>query len=241
MSNSLYNPINKILLLDKNINISSNNILQYVKKIVNAKKAGHTGTLDPFATGLLICCFDAATKISKYFLNSNKTYIATIQLGSETDTCDLTGKIIKFIDLENFVLNENLITDIISTFHGEIEQIPPMFSAIKKSGIPLYKYARKGINFEITPRKIFIYKILILNIQQYQITIEITCSKGTYIRALARDIGQKLGCFAHLLALRRTHIDHLSVNDAITLETLKKSLNPKEFLRNIDDILIINK
>lgn len=229
--------VNGVLLLDKPANLSSNRALQQVKKIMNASKAGHTGTLDPFATGLLLCCFGSSTKLSNYFLNSDKSYIGSIKFGEETDSGDLTGNIINRTDLNNFKLNETIVKNTLNSFHGEIEQIPPIFSAIKRSGIPMYRYARLGIEIQVPSRKIFINKINLLSFTKQGIIIEISCSKGTYIRSLARDIGRKLGCLAHLSSLCRTRIHNLFLENAVTINHLKDSLHPKEFLINESEFI----
>ncbi|AGF48399.1 tRNA pseudouridine synthase B [Candidatus Kinetoplastibacterium oncopeltii TCC290E] len=214
--------IDGFFLLDKPAGITSNLALQKVRRFLNIKKAGHTGTLDPFATGLLVCCFGKATKKSNIFLNASKSYIATIKLGEETDTGDLTGKVVsqssdyKFIDISS--IEKTLVH-----FMGEIEQIPPMYSAIKVNGMPLYKYARTGIDIYRDPRKVTIYNINLINFSDHTFKLELSCSKGTYIRTLAQDIGRKLGCFAHLISLRRTKVGPFLLESSTTLENLLNS------------------
>ncbi|MCH3786603.1 tRNA pseudouridine(55) synthase TruB, partial [Campylobacter jejuni] len=162
------------------------------------------GTLDPFATGLLVCCMGRATKISGAMLNADKAYRATLQFGEETDSGDLTGNVVSTA-APGFVVEEQALRDALSRFSGTIEQIPPMYSALKRDGTPLYEYARQGIELERPPRQITIYRIELLSLNGTQAEIDVACSKGTYIRTLAQDIGRALGCYAHLAALRRTH------------------------------------
>ncbi|AFZ83714.1 tRNA pseudouridine synthase B [Candidatus Kinetoplastibacterium blastocrithidii TCC012E] len=206
-------------LLDKSAGITSSSALQKVRRFLNIKKAGHTGTLDPFATGLLVCCFGKATKISNIFLNSSKSYIATIKLGEETDTGDLTGQIVSKSSSYKFI-EMPFIEKTLNYFIGEIEQIPPMYSALKFNGVPLYKYARSGIDIYREPRKVTVHNINLINFSDDIFKIELSCSKGTYIRTLAQDIGRKLGCFAHLISLRRTRVGPFLLENSITLENL---------------------
>ena len=200
--------ITGVLLLDKPVDLSSNHALQRSRRAFNARKAGHTGTLDPFATGLLVCCFGKATKISTLMLEADKTYRATLSLGVETDSGDLTGEEVERAELQGIDLSRERVLSVLEQFTGEIEQIPPMHSALKRDGKPLYEYARKGIVLEREPRKVTIYSIELIELNEDSMVIDVDCSKGTYIRTLAQDIGRALGCFAHLSALRR-----LSVGD----------------------------
>ena len=207
-----------VLLLDKPIGLSSNQALQAARRIFNAQKAGHTGTLDPLATGLLPLCFGEATKFAGELLDADKTYTATLQLGVTTDTGDAEGR-----EIARRIVNvtQAEVVAAIAHFLGEIEQIPPMYSALKRDGKPLYEYARAGIEVERLPRKITIHKIEMLDCQNDQVSIEVRCSKGTYIRTLAVDIGERLGCGAHLIALRRTATGGMSVASAISLDALQ--------------------
>ncbi len=228
--------IDGVLLLDKPEGLSSNHALQRAKRTIDARKAGHTGTLDPFATGLLICCFGKATKISAVMLDADKTYEATVSFGQETDSGDLTGN----ITAESFdkldILNQTNLELVLEQFRGEIEQIPPMVSALKRDGKPLYKYAREGIELERPPRKITIYSLDLISIEQNTAKIRVHCSKGTYIRTLAQDIGRKLGCVAHLSALRRTSIGPFVIENSIELEKFQALENPTNSLINIFDL-----
>jgi len=194
-------PISGILLLNKSKGLSSNQALQRVKRLFNAKKAGHTGSLDPMATGMLPICFGEASKYSQYLLDADKTYTATAKLGIATDTGDATGNIIATNDLVNFDLRH--LESIFSNMLGICEQVPPMYSALKYKGQPLYKLARQGITVERQPRQIKITQLKITAITENTFTFFVRCSKGTYIRTLIEDISAKLGYHAHMTALHR--------------------------------------
>ncbi|MBW0454425.1 MAG: tRNA pseudouridine(55) synthase TruB [Candidatus Kinetoplastibacterium crithidii] len=219
MSKKVFRNLDGFILLDKPSGLSSNNALQKVRHVLEASKAGHAGTLDPFATGLLVCCFGKYTKFSAKLIDSSKSYIATLKFGEETDSGDFTGNILNSFE-GNILINEDFIINILNSFIGEITQIPPMYSAIKYKGIPLYKYARKGIDINRESRKINIYNIKLLSLRNNYIVIEVFCSKGTYIRTLAQDIGRKSGFFAHLVALRRLSVGPFFINQAINLDSL---------------------
>ena len=213
--------LNGVIVVNKSKDISSNRILQQLKHLYNAQKAGHTGTLDPMATGVLPICFGRATKIAQYLLDADKEYIATIKLGVETDSGDAEGNIIKE-NLENIPkLDSNLLERVFDDFRGKISQVPPMYSALKHNGQPLYKLAREGIQIEIKPRNITIYNLDLLEYTEDTITIKVRSSKGTYIRSLAMDIGNKLNCGGHLIALQRTKSGPFSLEESYTLEELK--------------------
>lgn len=239
--------IDGMVLLDKPEGITSQTAVTIVKRSCNAQKAGHTGTLDPLATGLLPVCLGEATKYSQDLLNADKTYLATILFGSKTDTGDAEGKII-FQGSVNFDVQEPQIVQaaleaILSQFSGAIEQVPPMHSALKKDGKPLYEYARAGEVFELTPRKVIIHSIRWVSIAWPIATLEVTCSKGTYIRSLANDMGDVLGCGAHLTALRRTQVGHLSILNAQSLELVKEGqvhLAPVDALVSTLPAIILN-
>lgn len=205
-----------ILLVDKNEGETSSDVVRKIKKTVNVRKVGHAGTLDPFATGLLIVLLGQGTKLSPYLMPGRKRYRATIRLGVETDTLDLTGQIIRsrpVPDLDPWEIKECTLE-----FIGEIEQIPPIYSAVNLNGKRAYKLARKGINIELKKRSVRIYSIEIISIELPYITMEIECSGGTYIRSLAADIGEKLNTCAHLKALRRLASGSFNVIDAIDLK-----------------------
>lgn len=211
--------MNGVLVLDKPRGITSQKAVSEVNKIIKAKRAGHTGTLDPFATGVLPICFDTATKIIPYMKNEFKKYEAVIHLGVITDTLDNTGKVIK--EQDPGILNKNLIIDAFSKYKGKIMQIPPMFSAIKKDGVRLYELARKGIEVERAPREVTINKIEFLEFDSPYIRFMVECSRGTYIRVLAEDISDDLGCGGHLTELRRIESDGFNIDKALTLEDIK--------------------
>lgn len=210
--------ISGILLLDKPVGITSNLALQKVKRLFDANKAGHTGNLDPMASGLLPICLGEATKVSGYLLDSDKTYLGTIKLGERTNTADAEGEVIETRPVEN--VDEARVREVLSHFIGEQEQVPPMHSAIKQDGQPLYKLAHQGLEVERKARKITIFSINLLRFADNEIDIEVHCSKGTYIRTLAEDIGEMLGCGGHLSALRRTQSGPFHMEQMVTLPEL---------------------
>jgi tRNA pseudouridine55 synthase len=216
--------IDGVILLDKPPAMSSQSAVTAVKRHFKAEKAGHTGTLDPLATGLLPVCLGEATKYSQDLLNADKTYQATLHFGIETDTADADGQIISQKSMSEPIDDtkaRHLLETILPKFVGQINQTPPMYSALKRDGKPLYEYARSGVELEREPRQITIYSIQLLSVRWPYASIEVHCSKGTYIRVLAQDIGEALGCGAHLHALRRTAVGHLTLDHAITLEYLQ--------------------
>ena len=215
-----------ILLLNKPLGLTSNAVLQQIKRHYRAKKAGHTGTLDPLATGMLPICLGEATKFSQYVLDSDKTYLATGLLGSKTSTGDAEGEIIASIS--HIDVSEEALLTVLNEFQGETLQCPSMFSALKHQGVPLYRYARKGIVIERDARPIYIHELQLLNYDGKQFVIQVSCGKGTYIRNLVEDIGEKLGTFAHVTQLHRVatsgyadqlmyHLDDLLVMDQAQL------------------------
>jgi tRNA pseudouridine55 synthase len=222
--------IHGIVLLDKRLGVSSNRALQEVKRLFNANKAGHTGSLDPLATGLLPLCFGEATKISGMMLDDNKRYQVIIQLGIKTDTGDLEGSIVETRPVLEFTIED--IKAILEKFTGEIDQIPPMYSALKQNGKKLYELARDGITVERKARRITIFELKLLNTQKDTLELEVHCSKGTYIRSLAEDIGEELGCGATVKALRRTQAGQFRIEQAMTLEKLQAS-DEQQLLANL--------
>ena len=227
--------INGIVILDKATGLSSNAALQQVKKLYEANKAGHTGSLDPLATGVLPLCLGEATKVSQFLLNSDKRYRTKIKLGERTDSGDKTGIVIQSI--ADFSVSEAGIEKELDAFRGEIEQLPPMHSALKVGGVPLYKMARKGIEIRREKRKVTIYEINLLNIAEDVIELDITCSKGTYIRTIADDLGQALGCGANIIELRRTQAGVFREEDCKDVEALAE-LKVQGGLEFIDEQLI---
>ncbi len=209
--------VHGVLLLDKPIGLSSNDALQKAKRLFNAEKAGHTGTLDPLASGLLPLCFGAATKFSQVSLDADKRYTATLHLGVTTSTGDLEGEIVERRDVN---VDRAAIDAAIARFTGAVDQMPPMHSALKHQGRALYEYAREGIEVERAARQITIHRITVLESREHTLLLDVLCSKGTYVRTLAEDIGAALGCGAHLSALRRTASGPLALDAAITLDAL---------------------
>ena len=210
--------VDGVLLLDKPYAMTSNAALQTARRLLNAQKAGHTGTLDPLASGLLALTFGEATKFSADLLHADKTYIAGIKLGQKTTTGDLEGD---FLQSRPVRVNRADIEKALNAFRGDILQVPPMFSALKRDGKTLYDLAREGVSIERQARSVRIEKLEILEFADELLTVEVTCSKGTYIRVLAEDIGEALGCGAHLASLRRTKVGALSLEDAVTLQALE--------------------
>jgi tRNA pseudouridine55 synthase len=210
-------PLHGVLLLDKPLGWTSNDALQKAKGILRAEKGGHTGTLDPLATGLLPLCFGAATKFSQASLDADKRYRATLRLGQRTSTGDGEGEVVEELPV---TCDREAIAAACATFTGLIQQLPPMHSALKHQGRALYEYARAGIEVERPTREVTIHRIDIVEWQSPTLVIDVSCSKGTYIRTLAEDIGATLGCGAHLSALRRTGSGALEARNAVTLEAL---------------------
>jgi tRNA pseudouridine55 synthase len=211
--------VDGVLLLDKGTGCTSNAVLQQVKRLYKAAKAGHTGTLDPLATGLLPVCLGEATKFAAGLLDADKSYRARIRLGITTTTADAEGEVLAARSVP--ALSRAVVEEALARFRGPILQLPPMHSALKRDGKPLYEYARQGVEVERTPRPVTIMRLDLERLDGELLEIVIDCSKGTYIRSLARDIGEALGCGAHLVALRRTRIGSLRVEDAVTLAALE--------------------
>ena len=213
-------PVHGVLLLDKALGLSSNGALQQAKRLYRAEKAGHTGTLDPLATGLLPLCFGAATKFAQLSLEADKRYLATLQLGSTTTTGDAEGEVVATRPVQ---ADRAALEAACAAFTGPVDQLPPMHSALKHEGRALYDYARAGIEIEREPRRVTVHSIDIVEGEGARWTLDVACSKGTYIRTLAADIGEALGCGAHLAALRRTGSGSLGLGDAhdiVDLEAL---------------------
>ena len=211
--------MNGFFLLKKEQGYSSNNVVQEIKKKIKVKKVGHLGTLDPMATGLLVLAVNRATKFSNYFLESDKSYDVEVELGCSTDTDDSTGNI---ISRSNSIPDKASVKKELLLFKGESFQIPPFFSALKHKGKPLYKYARQGEYISKPPRKIFVKQISNFNFQNNICSFQIDCTKGTYIRSIARDLGERLGCGAHMKKLIRVSQDIFSLSDATYTKDLKK-------------------
>jgi tRNA pseudouridine55 synthase len=229
--------VDGLLLIDKPLGLSSNQALSKIKFLFSPKKVGHTGTLDPMATGLLPICLGEATKFSSYLLNADKTYVGLIRLGYKSSTGDKEGEIIK----QEFdkIPSKSEVKRILKNFIGPIDQLPPMFSALKHKGKPLYLYAREGINIPRPKRKILIHEIELLDYQGDELRLKIKCSKGTYIRTLAEDIGDKLNVGAYLLELNRSGIGSLSIDSAVKIEQIEeiKEQERVKLLLPVDELL----
>lgn len=210
-------PVHGVLLLDKQVGVSSNDALIKAKWLLSALKAGHTGTLDPFATGLLPLCFGEATKFAQDLLDADKTYETIVHLGITTNTGDTEGETIATAAVD---VTRTQIDAVLEQFRGDILQVPPMYSALKRDGKPLYEYAREGITLEREARPVTIHLLELVAYEAPFLTLRVRCSKGTYIRVLGEDIGAALGCGAHLNALRRIQVGDLFINSAITIEQL---------------------
>jgi tRNA pseudouridine55 synthase len=206
------------LLLDKPVGPSSNRALQEAKRLLRARKAGHAGTLDPLASGLLVVLFGEATKFAGLLLDQDKEYVATLKLGETTTTGDAEGAL---LEAREVALDARRIPEVLRAFEGEIEQRPPMHSALKRAGVPLYRLARQGLEVERSPRRVHILELAATRIALPELELRVRCSKGTYIRTLAEDVGAALGCGAHLRALRRTASGRFHVREAIGLEGLE--------------------
>ncbi|WP_319379590.1 tRNA pseudouridine(55) synthase TruB [Thiomicrorhabdus sp.] len=234
--------VNGIVLLNKPAGVSSNGILQQVRRTFNAKKAGHTGALDPFATGLLPICLGEATKVSGLLLDSDKRYVATLKLGERSDTGDTEGEIIERLPVP--ALDRTTIETVLQGFLGEIDQIPPMYSALKHKGKPLYHYARKGIEIERTPRKIRILDLCLVSFSEQEIVFDVHCSKGTYVRTLGETIAEALGTVGHLTALHRTRTGSLPGDQMLTLDQIETQmeacLHPLDIALQEFDALFLN-
>ncbi len=211
-------PVDGVLVLDKPLGVSSNAALQIARRLLGAEKAGHTGTLDPLATGVLPLCFGAATKLAQVSLDADKRYLATLRFGATTSTGDREGEVLSSAGAS---VGRDELEAACARFTGRLRQRPPMHSALKKDGKPLYEYARAGIEVERVEREATVHAIAIVDGEADLWTIDVACSKGTYIRTLAEDLGRDLGCGAHLWALRRTGSGHLSLVDSVTIEALE--------------------
>ena len=211
--------LNSVVNLFKPAGPTSFDMVWSVRKILGVQKAGHIGTLDPIADGVLPICLDRSTRIIQFLTPLQKTYRATLELGSETDTQDAAGRIVGIGDPS--MVTEDQIKQVFKTFVGKQDQVPPMYSAKKKNGIPLYKLARNGININRKPVKIAVYSIDFIKKEGAQVLFEVHCSAGTYIRTLSHDIGKKLGCCAHMVRLTRTQVGSFDLEHALTLEALE--------------------
>lgn len=216
--------ISGVLLLDKHADLSSNTAVGWAKRLLNAEKSGHTGTLDPFATGLLPICFGEAAKFARFMLDAEKAYRATLKLGQKSSTGDTEGVIVETRDVS---VDIRSIDEVLARFVGAQMQIPPMHSALKRDGVPLYKLARQGLEVEREPRDINVFALSAVSLNGDELVLDTVVSKGTYIRVLAEDIGEALGCGAHLTALRRTATGRFGLAGTVTLEALDAMAMPE--------------
>lgn len=237
--------IDGVFVLDKSSGTSSNSALQQVKRLFGANKAGHTGSLDPLASGLLPICLGQSTKVAQFLLDDDKRYFVRGKLGEVSDTGDSDGKISQYGSTSG--IDETTIKDSLKKFVGVISQVPPMFSALKKNGTPLYKLARKGIEVERNPREVKIYEIQFISLEANILTLEVSCSKGTYIRTLIEDIGKDLNCGAHVIELRRIGFAHLNIDQSKSFDQINKMssgelekllIGPDEMLPNLKSVYL---
>ena len=230
--------VNGLFLLDKRLGVTSNQALQEVKQLFQARKAGHTGSLDPLASGLLPICLGMATRLSAFLLNTDKRYRVTVRLGQCTSTGDAEGEIIS----EKAVpaLSQADIEAVLARFRGEIEQVPPMFSALKHNGVRLYELARQGIEVKREARTVTVYELSLLTMTDHSLELDVRCSKGTYIRTLAEDLGKAIGCGAFAENLRRTQVGEFDIAAASTIDQLRNAGNDAErlaFLLPLDEVV----
>ncbi len=227
-------PVNGLLLLNKTAGETSNALLQKIKRLYHAQKAGHTGSLDPLATGMLPICLGEATKFSQFLLDADKSYRVIGKLGEKTETADADGEI---IDTQPVTVSEKQLRRILELFRGEIEQIPSMYSALKYQGKPLYQYAREGIDIKRDPRRVHIFNLELIHFELPFFTLEVECSKGTYIRNLIEDIGDKSGCGAHVTALHRNRVGCFESKEMVSLEEIQQRYTDTGFT-GIDTLLM---
>ena len=223
--------LNGIVAIDKPKDITSAKVVAHVKRLLNAKKVGHAGTLDPFAEGVLVCCINDATRLARFLLAGNKTYEASLKLGIETDTQDSTGSVTAVN--QEYDCPADSIRSVVKQFEGRIEQQPPVFSALKHKGTPLYKLARQGTPVQKPARSVHIASINILEITLPLVRFSVRCSAGTYIRTLCADIGRKLGCGGHLFALKRLESSGFKIQQAVSLPKLEKLVSAGKYARFI--------
>ncbi len=224
-----------VLLLDKPLDVTSNHVLQKVKRLYNAAKAGHTGSLDPLATGMLPICFGEATKFSQYLLNSDKSYAVTAELGVTTTTGDTAGDVVKVV--EGIHVSLEKLTEVLDSFLGESQQVPSMYSALKQQGKPLYELARQGITVERDARSIHIKQIQLQSYDGKHFSFSVLCSKGTYVRSLVEDIGAVLGCGAHVTRLHRETVSHFKASEMVSFSHIM-SLRDEKAFAEMDALLL---
>ncbi len=230
--------MNGIFNVNKPAGMTSHDVVATIRRASQAPRVGHAGTLDPLATGVLLICMGQGTRIAEYLSDHDKKYRARIRLGVETDTYDAAGTVIAEQPVH---VSRDQVETALQGFVGKLSQAPPAYSAIKQAGVPLYKLARQGVEVETAPRQVEIYSIGLLDFAPPEVEIEVHCSKGTYIRSLAHDLGEKLGCGAHITALARTAIGHFTLEDSVGLEPLREALvqgYAGQFLHPLDEALL---
>ncbi len=226
--------VSGILNINKPAGMTSHDVVDRVRRISGQRRVGHAGTLDPAATGVLVVCLGQATRVAEYLMASDKVYRAEIRLGVSTDTHDAEGQVTATAEVD---ISEEEVRKALAAFIGSIRQVPPMYSALKREGVPLYKLARQGITVEREPRLVEIHDIEVLDWNPPLLTIRVECSPGTYIRALARDLGQKLGCGAHLQSLTRLASGHFTLEEAVSLDELAQG-DWQKFIHPVDEALL---
>lgn len=225
------NVVSGVLVIDKPIGLTSHDVVQIIRRGTGIRRAGHTGTLDPRASGVLVVLIGPAVRLSEYVSASDKRYQATIRLGSSTDTYDAEGRVTQRASVDH--LTEDKFFDILQTFVGEIEQVPPPYSAVKVKGRKAYEMAREGEEVDLAPRKIQVYSLDILEWAPPEVVIDVYCSSGTYVRSLANDLGKALGTGAHLIGLRRTKSGRFTLRDAVPLRRLKEAFDAGDWYKNL--------
>jgi tRNA pseudouridine55 synthase len=236
--------VDGVFLLDKPAGMSSNKVLQKIKHLYGAAKAGHTGALDPLATGLLPICLGEATKFSQYLLDADKAYLTTAKLGEKTDTADADGEVTEVRPVPGDLTESQVDALLQAHFQGEIEQVPPVYSALKVQGQPMYKLARKGIQVEVKPRQVRIDKIRLLALRDDELDLEIHCSKGTYIRSIVQDLGELIGCGAHVSRLHRIRTGQFDQSQMLSFDVLDSRLkalssdDPQCIQKSLDALLL---
>lgn len=226
------NVVSGVLVIDKPIGLTSHDVVQIIRRGTGIRRAGHTGTLDPRASGVLVVLIGPAVRLSEYVSASDKRYQATIRLGSSTDTYDAEGVVTKTsVSVDD--ITEERFNEVLQEFVGEIEQVPPPFSAVKVKGKKAYEMAREGEEVDLTPRKIHVYSLEVLEWAPPEVVIDVYCSSGTYVRSLANDLGNRLGCGAHLVGLRRTKSGRFTLRDAVPLRRLQEAFNTGDWYRHL--------
>jgi tRNA pseudouridine55 synthase len=227
----LANSVSGVLVVDKPVGLTSHDVVQIIRRGTGIRRAGHTGTLDPRASGVLVVLIGPAVRLSEYVSASDKRYQATLRLGSSTDTFDSEGRVTSFASVDS--ITEQRFEDALDQFVGEIEQVPPPYSAIKVQGRKAYEMAREGEEVELAPRMIHVYSLELLEWAPPEAVIDVFCSSGTYVRSLANDLGAALGCGAHLVGLRRTKSGRFTLRDAVPMRRLQESFNSGDWYRHL--------